>query len=169
MSRGALSGKIALVTGASQGIGRAIAVQFAQSGAHVVVNYWAGNDAERRQEADAQSVVDEIFSVGGAATRIEADVSNFDQVTDIVEQVISRLGRIDVLVNNAGILPPFSPVADLPLLEWHQVLAVNLTGPFLCCKAVLPHMETAGSGKIINISSELAFVGRAELFSLLCV
>jgi 3-oxoacyl-[acyl-carrier protein] reductase len=163
MSGGALSGKIALVTGASQGIGRVIALRFANEGAQVVVNYWAGDDAERRQEADAQSVVNEIISAGGVATQIEADISNADHVTDMVERVLSSRGRIDILVNNAGILPPFSPVADVPLAEWHRVLAVNLTGPFLCCKAVLPHMLSTGGGKIINISSELAFVGRAEL------
>jgi 3-oxoacyl-[acyl-carrier protein] reductase len=163
MSGGALSGQIALVTGASQGIGRAIALHFAEAGAHVVVNYWAGDSADRRQEANAQAVLDEISANGGVATRIEADVSNVDDVTKMVERVISSHGRVDVLVNNAGILPPFAPVADLPLDEWHRVLAVNLTGPFLCCKAVLPHMLSAGRGKIITISSELAFVGRAEL------
>lgn len=140
-----LAGKIALVTGASRSIGREIAIGFAKEGADVAVNY------DRNQEA-AERVIREIESIGRSAIAVQADVSNASQVAEMVSRVLATFGRIDVLVNNAGIN------ARVPFLEmsedlWDRVIAVDLKGVYLVSQAVARHMVAQGGGTIVNTSS----------------
>jgi len=137
----------ALVTGGATGIGRATATRLAADGAAAVVNYIGGSD-------DSESLVAEIEGAGGRALAIEADVSNEDQVAAMFSRAREELGGpIDLLVNNAGIEKPFLLV-DMPLEEWNKVLAVNLTGAFLCAREAARGMIEAGArGTIVNMSS----------------
>jgi 3-oxoacyl-[acyl-carrier protein] reductase len=139
------NGKIALVTGAGRGMGRATALTLARRGAAVAVN-----DARRET---AEAVAAEIAAEGGAALAYVTDVSDEAQVEAMVAAVVARYGRLDILVNNAGILRATSPLETIPLDEWQQMLAINVTGVFLCTRAVLPIMKARRSGKIVNISS----------------
>ena len=143
-----------LVTGASSGIGRAIAVELGRRGASVAVNYIGKPD-------QAQELVHEIEGEGGIALPFEADISIPDQVSRMISQAISRFGRIDVLVNNAGIEKE-SPFLEKPESEWDRVIGVNLKGPFLCSQAAAREMAKRKKGTIINISSvheDLPFPG----------
>jgi 3-oxoacyl-[acyl-carrier protein] reductase len=140
-----LDGKVAIVTGASRGIGQAIAERFAAEGARVVVNYVAG-----AQKADA--VVEGIRARGGDAIAVRADVSSSTDVADLVKAAVDHYGRIDILVNNAGVMFT-KAVLETSEDEWDQTIAVNLKGPYLCSKAVAPIMISQGSGSIVNMSS----------------
>ena len=142
-----LAGRRALVTGAATGIGRATAKRLAADGAQVVVNYVGPSD-------QADSAVKEITDAGGKALAIGADVSNEEQVQAMFAQAQNELGGpMDLLVNNAGIEKPFK-VIDMPLEEWEKVIAVNLTGAFLCTREAARGMCGAGiSGAIVNVSS----------------
>lgn len=141
-----LQGKTAVVTGAGTGIGQAIAVAFAQEGAAVVVDYVG--DA-----AAASDTISRINSVGGKALAVAADISVPDQVNALIQQTVTAFGRLDIFVNNAGIEKKFAFV-DYPLEEWQKIMAVNLTGPFLCSQAAAKQMiAQGGGGRIINISS----------------
>jgi 3-oxoacyl-[acyl-carrier protein] reductase len=140
-----LDGKIALVTGAGRGMGRATALTLARRGAAVAVN-------DTRAEA-AESVVHEIEIAGGQAMAWAADVADEAQVAAMVAAVVERFGTVDILVNNAGILRATTPLESISLDEWQRMLAVNVTGVFLCTRAVLPLMKARRSGKIVNISS----------------
>jgi len=140
-----LKNKIALITGASRGIGRATALLFAKEGAKVAVNYFSS-------EKEAKSVVEEIEKIGSEAIAIKCDVSKEEQVKSMVDQVLKKFGSIDILVNNAGI------VFDVPFLErtveqWKKTLDVNLLGTFLCSKYASEPLKKTNNGKIINISS----------------
>ncbi|AVX30597.1 3-oxoacyl-[acyl-carrier-protein] reductase [Carboxydocella thermautotrophica] len=148
-----LENKVALVTGASRGIGRAIALAFAQAGADVVVNYSGSADA-------AQAVVDEIKAMGRRARAVQADVSQPEQVENMVNQVLSDFGRIDILVNNAGITRD-GLLLRMKREDWQRVIDINLTGVFLCTKAVLKPMMKQRSGRIINITSVIGLTGNA--------
>lgn len=146
-----LAGKVALVTGASRGIGKAIALAFGGSGAAVVVNY-------RDNRAQAEETAGEIKAKGGKAITWQADVADAGQVQAMVEGIDSRLERLDILVNNAGI------VRDLLLLQmekqdWTAVLETNLFGVYHCSRAVLKGMVMKRWGRIINLSSIAAFQG----------
>ena len=148
---GELTGQVALVTGASRGIGAAIASRLARAGAKVAVNYHFSRDA-------AASVVDDIVTNGGEAVLLEGDVSQDGFAESAVKQVLEQWQRIDILVNNAGIN------RDRLLLrmttdEWDQVLQVNLRGAFLCTKYVLPHLIRQHSGRVVNISSVVGISG----------
>lgn len=147
-----LDGKIAIVTGASRGIGRALAVGFAREGARVVVA--ARSEVERVGGLDGtiHETVKTIEESGGVALPVKCDVADEASVTEMVNKTLARFGRVDVLVNNAGVAF-FHPVAETPLKRWETVIKVNLTGAFLCSKAVLPTMIEQRSGSIINISS----------------
>jgi len=147
-------GATVLVTGASRGIGRATAERFAAEGAAVVVNHL--RDAE-----EADRVVTAIAAAGGIATAVEADVSDPDAVATMVAAA-RAVGPIDVLVNNAGVSTHI-PFLELSLEEFDRVLAVNLRGAFLCCRAVCPDMLARGAGCVVNVASELAFVGAPGL------
>lgn len=146
-----LKGKTALVTGGSRGIGRAAALALAQAGAAVAVCY-------KSRAADAESVCAEIIGQGGRAVAVGADVSVADQVAKLVQDVTSRLGPIDVLVNNAGVTRP-QPLDQITERDWDEVLAVNLKSVFLVTQAVLPAMRAARWGRIINLSSVAAQTG----------
>lgn len=143
-----LNGKVALVTGASRGIGRAIALALAEAGAAVAVNY-------RERSADAVNVVADIQAMGGRAVAVGADVSDGPAVTTMIERVAAELGPIDILVNNAGIAI-IRGIDDLTEEDFDVTIAVNLKSAFLCTKAVLPHMRDAKWGRIVNISSGAA-------------
>jgi len=146
-----LSGTHALVTGASRGIGRAIAMELAAAGARVAVNY-----CRHGEEADA--VVRTIGAAGGEAFAVRADVADPVQVQAMVDEVIGRWRRIDILVNNAGTTREY-PLVGMEKDEWDAVMAVNLDGVFHVCRAVGKHMFLQKSGKIINISSMTARLG----------
>lgn len=144
----ALAGRIALVTGASRGIGRAVALALAHEGAAVAVNY-------RERAAGADEVVAAIRQAGGTAMAVAADVSEGVAVTGMVGAVERELGPLDVLVNNAG-LAIMAGLDDLTEEQFDRTIAVNLKSAFLCTKAVLPGMRARGSGRIVNISSGAA-------------
>jgi 3-oxoacyl-[acyl-carrier protein] reductase len=143
-----LKGHIALVTGASRGIGAAIAMALSEAGAAVAVNY-------RERAADADAVVARIRDKGGRAIAIAADVSQGEAVAAMVEQVATALGPVDILINNAG-MAIVRGVDDLTEAEFDQTIAVNLKSAFLCTQAVLPAMRAKNWGRIVNISSGAA-------------
>jgi 3-oxoacyl-[acyl-carrier protein] reductase len=143
-----LTGHIALVTGASRGIGAAIAIALAEAGAAVAVNY-------RERADDADAVVADIKDMGGRAIAIAADVSQAASVARMVDHAASALGPIDILVNNAGIAIVRS-IDDLTESDFDQTIAVNLKSAFLCTQAVLPGMRAKKWGRILNISSGAA-------------
>jgi 3-oxoacyl-[acyl-carrier protein] reductase len=148
-----LSGRIALVTGASRGIGAAIAVALAEAGAAVAVNY-------RERAAEADAVAARIKGTGGRAIATGADVSQAAAVAKMVDHVVSTLGPVDILVNNAGIAIGRG-LDDLTESDFDQTIAVNLKSAFLCTQAVLPAMRAKKWGRIVNISSGAARGGGA--------
>ncbi len=140
-----LRGKVALVTGAGRGIGRAISTILASEGASLALT---GRDTSRLER-----VKGEIQRDQGQADVWQMDVSQESSVEDIVGKVIDHWGQIDILVNNAAIIHPETPVWDTPILEWDEEMSINLRGTFLCCHFVLPHMIKRGQGVVINIGS----------------
>ena len=140
-----LDGKVAIVTGANQGIGREIAVAYTKEGAKVVMV------ARRKQELD--TAAEEIRSQGGEVTAIAADVSKEASAPQIVEGALSRYGTLDILVNNAGIAGPQASIEDVDLAGWQECLDVNITGPWLLCRHAVKVMKEKKSGNIINIGS----------------
>ncbi|BDH61106.1 3-oxoacyl-[acyl-carrier-protein] reductase FabG [Lysinibacillus sp. PLM2] len=148
---GKLDGKVAVVTGASRGIGRAIALLLAKEGAKVVVNY-SGS------EQKAAQVVDEITSMGTEAIAVQANVSDAESVQNLMDTAIKKFGSIDVLVNNAGITRD-NLLMRMKEDEWDDVINTNLKGVFLCTKAVTRQMMKQRSGRIINISSIVGVMG----------
>ena len=155
-----LAGQIALVTGGSRSIGRAIALGFAREGADVAVNYVQHADA-------AQAAVREIQALGRRALAVRADTSRRTEVLAMVEEVWMRLGPIDILVNNAGILKRV-PFLELEERDWDAIIGVNLKGGYLVGQAVAARMKGRGRGKIINVSSDAATVP-APRMSAYCV
>lgn len=146
-----LRGKVAIVTGASRGLGKAMAIGLAAEGAHVVVA--ARTETESSGPGGTiHTTVAGIEEIGGQALPIRCDVTSEESVGAMVRAVLERFGTIDVLINNAGIAFP-AACWEMPLKRWELVLRVNLTGAFLCAKAVLPTMMAKRSGSIINISS----------------
>lgn len=145
MAEFSLDEKVAVVIGASRGIGRAIALRFAQAGARVVVS--------SRKLEGVQAVADEIRAAGGNALALQAHVGRSDDVAALVTQTIETFGRVDVLVNNAATNPHFGPLLTADEGQVDKILDVNLKGVFRGCKAVAPQMEKQGGGKIINIAS----------------
>lgn len=148
-----LENKVALITGGSRGIGRAVASALAEAGARVGITY-------RRARSEAQAVIDAITTKGGEAIAFQSDASIHSEARDIVEKIVARFGRLDILVNNAGI------TRDGLLLrmgeeDWDAVIATNLKGVFNFTKAACRHMVNQRSGKIINITSVAGLVGNA--------
>ncbi|MCT0212858.1 MULTISPECIES: 3-oxoacyl-[acyl-carrier-protein] reductase [unclassified Synechococcus] len=146
-----LEGQTALVTGASRGIGRAIALALAADGAELVVNYASSSNA-------AEAVVAEITAAGGRAWAYQADVADEAQVDGLIEAVLARSGRLDVLVNNAGITRD-GLLLRMKRSDWQAVIDLNLTGVFLCTRAVSRSMLKARRGRIINITSVVGLSG----------
>jgi len=157
-TQGRLQGKAAIVTGGAHGIGRAYCFGLAAEGAKIAVV-----DLDL---AAAETVARTIEDQGGTATAIEADVASEDSTLEMARLTIERLGSADILVNNAAIFEtvPMSRVGMLEVTveEWDRLMAVNLKGPWLCARAVVPHMKESGYGKIINISSGTIFGGNAN-------
>jgi NAD(P)-dependent dehydrogenase (short-subunit alcohol dehydrogenase family) len=145
-----LEGKVAMITGASQGLGRALALAYAKEGASIVIN--------SRSEESIRPVAE--AAEGTEVLALAADVSKSADVGRLVDAATQRFGRIDVLVNNAGILGPRVAILDYPEDEWRRVIDANLTGPFLVSKAVIEHMPEGGS--IVNVVSGVSVEGRAE-------
>ena len=150
-----LKGKVALITGSSRGVGKEFAIGFAKEGADVIIN---GRNLEK-----AKAVAKEVGSLGVRSMAIGADVSLSQDVTRMVEEAINAFGRIDLLVNNAGINPFILEAEKIKEEGWDQVLDVNLKGVFLCCQAVGKKMIQQGGGKIINISSAAGILGEQGL------
>ena len=150
-SRQHLKDKVAVVTGASRGIGKATALALASQGAKVVVNYARSSDA-------AEATVKEITDAGGEAIATQADVSQSDEVDSLIKTTLDKFGRIDVLVNNAGITKDTLLLRMKPE-QWQAVIDLNLTGVFLCTKAVSKAMLKQRSGRIINIASVAGQMG----------
>lgn len=146
-----LEGQVAVITGASRGIGRAVAIALAESGAQVVVNY-------ARSSAAADEVVAEIVAGGGSAIALQADVSKVDQVDGLISGTLEKFGRVDILVNNAGITRD-TLLLRMKLEDWQAVIDLNLTGVFLCTRAVAKLMLKQRSGRIINIASVAGQMG----------
>ena len=146
-----LSGQVAIVTGGSRGIGRAIALELARQGARVLVNY-------QSSAAAAQAVVDEIVAAGGSAFSHAADIADEAAVAGMVRACLERWGQLDLLVNNAGV------TADAPMLrmkdeQWRRVIDTDLTGVFLCCRAALGPMRARRYGRIVNVGSLAGLAG----------
>jgi 3-oxoacyl-[acyl-carrier protein] reductase len=158
MRPGRVDGKVALVTGASQGIGREIALTLAREGAAVGVNHVP----DPAQAALAQEVVDQARQLGAKAVALPADVTDAAAMREAVTALIGVSGRLDVVVTNAGIIHR-RPFIDVTEAEWDRVIAVNLKGTFNTVQAALPHLVRQGRGKIVTVASELALVGRAGL------
>ena len=143
-----VAGRVALVTGASRGIGAAIALALAEAGAAVAINY-------RERAEEAESVAAAVRAIGRRAITVAADVSSGEAVAAMARAVTEELGPIDILVNNAGIAL-IRGIDDLTEADFDQTIAVNLKSAFLCTQAVLPHMRAQGWGRIVNISSGAA-------------
>jgi len=151
MSEASLSGRVALVTGASRGIGADIACRLALAGAKIGVNY-------RTSEKAATAVVSNIHSLGGEALLVGGDVSDDASAKAVIKQVVAEWGQLDILVNNAGINRD-RLLLRMSLQDWDEVLDVNLRGAFLCSKYAMPHMIKQRSGRIVNISSVVGLSG----------
>jgi NAD(P)-dependent dehydrogenase (short-subunit alcohol dehydrogenase family) len=147
-----LEDKVALITGASQGLGRALALAFAREGARVVVN--------ARSEESVRPVAGEVEGAGAEVLAVAADVSKGADVESLIGESVERFGKIDVLVNNAGLLGPRVAIEDYPEDEWRRIIDANLTGPFLVSKAAIPYLSDGAS--IINVVSGVSVEGRAE-------
>lgn len=146
-----LTGRVALVTGASRGIGRAVVWALAEQGATVAINYHAS-------EAAALELTEGIKARGGRALPYQADVTDPGQVAAMISKIKDAFGKIDILVNNAGMMAD-SLLVDMSLEEWDQVINLNLRSAFLCTRAVVPDMLNQSWGRIINISSQAALTG----------
>ncbi len=147
----ALEGRVALVTGAGRGIGKAIAMTFAREKAHVVVN-----DVCSRNELER--VAKEVSAFDGENMAIQADVSQYDQVKEMISQIEKTFQKLDILVNNAGVIRR-GTIETVTEEDWDQVIRVNLKGTFNCCKAVVDIMKRQRKGKIINVSSVAGKMG----------
>lgn len=146
-----LEGKIALITGASRGFGRATAKRFAEAGADLVLNY-------RGSQSEAEAAAEEAIALGRRAVTVQADVSDQHDVSRMVETALSAFGRIDLLINNAGVMR-VKPFPETTNEDWRYETNTNIFGPLNVTSAVVPHMIAQKYGKIVNISSQLALIG----------
>ncbi len=152
---GRVQDRVAIVTGGAQGIGAVYAAALAKEGAKVVI----------ADIVDGTSVAERIVDGGGKAIQVKTDVGDEQSIRNMVEATASEFGRIDILVSNAAIYASLGmkPFTEIDTAEWDRVLAVNVRGPFLCAKAVIPHMRKGGWGRIVNISSGTVFKGTPYL------
>ena len=148
---GKLQNRVALVTGASRGIGKAVALALAEAGCHVVVNY-------KREQSAAQQVATAIREIGRGCSAVQADISVPSEVERLIGQAEAAFGEVHILVNNAGIAES-KPISDLTMNDWEHALRVNLTSAFLLIQRVLPNMRARHWGRIINLSSVAAQTG----------
>ncbi|HEY1173508.1 MAG TPA: SDR family NAD(P)-dependent oxidoreductase [Verrucomicrobiae bacterium] len=149
MSSGKLNGKIAVITGGSRGLGKAMALALANEGAHLALL--------ARDENRLKAVTDEIMQAGGTAEYFLADVTDQSQVHAARQAITRRFGQVNILINNAGINIR-KPLTEYTLAEWHQVMNANLTSVYLMCHAFIPHMTGRGYGRILNMTSMLSHV-----------
>jgi len=140
-----LTDQIAIVTGGGRGIGQEIVLALAREGANVLL--------AARDEQALHNVAQQVHELGRQAVVVKTDVSLEPQVNTMVDTALKQFGRIDILVNNAGVVGPTAPVSNVTREQWDEVLAINLTGAFLCARAVIPHMVERRSGNIVNIAS----------------
>ncbi len=147
-----LKEKVALVTGGSRGIGKAVAAAYAREGAEVVVT--------ARDLGGLEAAAKEIRNSGGRVVALQSDVADRHQVKNLAKEINRRFGRLHVLLNNASLLGPRVPILEYPEEEWEAVMAVNLNGPFFVIKACLPLMTAGGEGSIINVSSGVGRIGK---------
>lgn len=140
-----LENRVAIISGGSRGIGRAIAVRFARAGGRVVVS--------SRKLEGVQAVADEIKAAGGQALALQAHVGRAEEMEQLVTQTLDVFGRVDIVVNNAGTNPHFGPLLTADESQFDKIMDTNVKGAFRLCKAVAPHMERHGGGKIINVAS----------------
>jgi len=150
-----LSGTVAIVSGAGKGLGWSIAERLATEGAHVVL---ADIDGQTVQEK-----ADALRLMNRESLAVRIDVSKWQDVETLVRKTMDRFKRIDILINNAGVLGPYLPVTEYPEEEWDKVVAVNLKGTFLCCKAVLPVMKAQSYGKVVSLASVAGKDGNANM------
>ena len=148
-----MDGMVAIITGASRGLGRAIAKEYASEGAKVVVS--ARRDSPTGLPGTAIETAEQIRAEGGEAMALTCDVTNEEQVMHMVGQTIDVYGKVDVLVNNAGVMVLGKGLPDIMPDEWDQSVETNLKGTYLCCRAVVPTMIEQGRGSIINIGSRM--------------
>jgi 3-oxoacyl-[acyl-carrier protein] reductase len=148
VAKDSLTGKVAIVTGASRGIGRAVALALAENGAWVAL--------AARTEAALHALRREIESGGGRALAAATDITSEPQVKELVRSTVEQFGRLDILINNAGV-GYYAPLVETTVEQWEQMMAVNARGPFLLCREAIPHMERGGF--IINIASVVGVKG----------
>jgi NAD(P)-dependent dehydrogenase (short-subunit alcohol dehydrogenase family) len=150
-----LEKKVAIITGSARGMGRVFALRFAKEGARLTVC----------DVLDCAPVAEEIKALGGEVLALKTDVASEKDTAEMAKQTFERFGRIDILINNAAIIGGIEvkdfvkPVEQLTAADWDKMLAVNVKGLFLCCKAVIPYMKKQGKGKIVNLASTTAFIG----------
>ncbi len=150
-----LKGRVAIITGSARGLGKEFALRFAREGARIVVT----------DILDCEPVAGEIKALGGEALTIKTDVTSEADTAELARRTSEHFGRIDILVNNAAIFGSLEhknfvkPFEEITVDEWDKVMAINLKGVFLCCKAVVPYMKKQGQGKIVNIASTVAYTG----------
>ena len=147
-----LTDKIAIVTGASRGLGKNMAVELAREGCHVVVAARSEQETDPKLPGTIHATAEELRSLGVRALAVRTDVTDEESVRSMVQAALDEFGRIDILINNAGVMSP-GRLWEIPLKRWDLVMRVNVRGPVLCCQAVLPHMIERREGVVINISS----------------
>ncbi len=152
---GKLDGKVAIITGSSRGIGKDMALIFANEGAKVVISARTEHEGDFRIPGSIDKTMNMIREAGGAAIGVRCDVANEEEVAELARRANAEFGRIDILVNNAAILVPGAIEAMQPR-HFDLLYRVNIKGPFNCCKAVIPYMKAQGAGHIINISSTVS-------------
>ena len=142
-----LENRVAIITGGAKGIGKAISLKFAEEGCDIVVNAMHIEGAEK--------VAEEVIKLGRRSLAIAADVADTAQVNDMIDRTVKEFGKIDILVNNAGGISEATggAIESTTDEDWNRIIGINLTGQFLCCRAVVPHMKKNGYGKIVNVSS----------------
>jgi len=151
---GRLEGKVAIVTGASRGLGRIFCLKLAEEGAKIVA-------ATQKNMAGLEETVKEIEAMGGTAIALQVDVTQEEDTLRMARETVEKFGRIDILVNNAAFYYGISrkPFYEIDPAEWDRVMEVNVKGPWLCTRAVFPYMKEQGQGSVINLSSEVFFTG----------
>jgi 3-oxoacyl-[acyl-carrier protein] reductase len=155
-----MNNQVAVVTGSSRGIGRAIALQLAADGYHVVVNYYNQGSEQAKNREQAEEVLAAIETAGGSGTIIGADVSNPESAQSLIDNTVLQLGQVDILVNNAGINKD-QLILRITDEDWNRIITTNLNSAFYCSRAAIKYMVKKRFGRIINISSVVGLAGNA--------